>query len=99
MLGLTNGTYYIFRVAASNDIGTGGWSVPSSPIRPRTVPLAPTAVTGTPGDTLITASWQAPSSSGGSEITDYALQYQLATGVCVEATPVPAGFDAPTLNL
>src|SRR4029077_17973362 len=63
--GLTNGTPYFFRVAAINAAGTGAYSTPSSGVTPRTVPDAPTAVTGTPGNGHVSLTWTAPSSNGG----------------------------------
>jgi len=73
--GLTNGTSYVFRVAAVNAAGTGSWSTKSSPITPRTVSSPPTNVIGTPTDRQVALRWIAPSSNGGSPITDYAVQY------------------------
>src|SRR5262249_7654386 len=60
-IGLTNGTTYIFRLAAINDIGIGPQSADSNPVTPANppAPLAPTnsaipTITGTPkpGQTL-----------------------------------------------
>jgi hypothetical protein len=40
-----------------------------------TAPGAPTSVTGSPGNGQVTVSWTAPSSDGGSAITDYTVQF------------------------
>ena len=74
--GLTNGTAYTFRVSAINEIGTGAASSASSSTTPLTVPDAPTslsasAVAETPNASL---SWSAPSGTGGSAITGYAIK-------------------------
>ncbi len=71
--GLTNGTPYTFTVVATNAIGDGSTSMASSPVTPRTVPGAPTAVTASPGDGQATVSWTAPADNGGSAITSYTV--------------------------
>ena len=43
--GLTNGTSYIFQVAAKNSVGTGGYSVASAAVIPFTVPGQPSSST------------------------------------------------------
>jgi titin len=75
--GLTNGTTYFFKVAAINAVGTGSYSAASSGVTPAGVPGAPTAVAGTAGNTQVSLTWTAPSSTGGSAITGY--QVQVAT--------------------
>jgi hypothetical protein len=71
--GLTNGTAYKFKVAATNSAGTGADSSASASITPATVPDAPTAVTGTPGNGSVALTWTAPASNGGSPITTYRI--------------------------
>jgi titin len=71
--GLTNGTAYTFKVKATNGVGPGADSAASSAITPRTVPGAPTSVTGTPGNTTVDLTWTAPASNGGSPITGYSV--------------------------
>ncbi len=70
--GLTNGTQYIFQVAAVNGVGTSTFT-PSNAVTPATVPDAPTNVTALRGNAQATVSWTAvpPASNGGAEITKY----------------------------
>ena len=79
--GLLNGTSYVFRVAAVNDIGTGAYSSPSATVTPAAVPGPPTAVTGTIGNTQVVLSWVVPVSNGGMPIKDYLIQYSSDGGL------------------
>jgi titin len=72
--GLTNGTAYVFRVAAVNAVGTGTYTQ-STPVTPRTVAGAPTAVSAVAGNAQAVVSWVAPASNGGATITDYVVEY------------------------
>ena len=69
--GLTNGTSYTFKVAATNTFGTGPRSADSNAITPANPPGAPTGVTASAGDAQASVSWSAPASNGGSAITGY----------------------------
>ena len=71
--GLTNGTQYTFTVAATNAIGTGPPSAPSSAVTPASVPGAPTNVSAVAGNASATVSWSAPASDGGSAINGYTV--------------------------
>ena len=79
--GLTNGTTYQFRISAVNSAGNSTPSVVASatPILPITVPGAPTGLTATSGNAQVSLSWTAPAGTGGSAITDYAIQYKIAS--------------------
>jgi hypothetical protein len=70
--GLSN-TAYTFTVTATNALGTGPASEPSSPVTPITVPSAPTGVTASAGNASATVTWIAPSSTGGAAITHYII--------------------------
>jgi hypothetical protein len=69
--GLTNGTTYTFKVAATNVVGTSASSLASNAVTPRTVPDAPTTVTAAASAGQATVSWTAPAFNGGSAITGY----------------------------
>ncbi|TSA05943.1 MAG: hypothetical protein D4R77_07090, partial [Planctomycetaceae bacterium] len=73
---LSNGTSYLFRVAAVNAVGTGSFSANSAAVTPMTTPDAPTSLSGTYGDQLISLSWTAPAVNGGSAVSDYSIQYR-----------------------
>ncbi len=86
VLGLTNGFSYTFTVVATNEAGSSDPSARSISVKPFTIPLAPTDVTGFPGMGSATLSWSAPSFNGGSSITAY------------EATASPGGETCKSKN-
>jgi hypothetical protein len=99
---LSNGTSYIFRVAAINGSGTGPYSDPSVHLTPSTggsgggggansvgVPGAPSGVNGTAGNGKVVVSWVPPADDGGSPITSYTVQYSKNDG---------ATWSAPSTN-
>ena len=73
--GLTNGTAYTFRVSAINAAGTGTASTASSAVTPITVPSAPQNLSATASHQTVVLNWSAPSTTGGSSITDYVAEY------------------------
>jgi hypothetical protein len=78
--GLTNGTAYNFTITATNAIGTGlSSSPPSNSVTPMTVPSAITSFSASAGNTQVGLFWNAPSSDGGSLITDYVIEYKLSS--------------------
>ncbi|WP_139990769.1 S-layer homology domain-containing protein [Paenibacillus paridis] len=82
--GLTNGVIYYFAVKASNLGGSSPFSEEASTI-PATVPLAPTNVRASAGDTIATVRFDAPADHGGSAI----LRYEVMTspgGITVVGT-------------
>lgn len=81
--GLTNGTSYVFRVAAVNVAGRGAYSPTTTSVKPRTVPSAPAAPRPTPGNARVSLAWTAPT-NGGLAITDYVVQFRpQASGIWV----------------
>ena len=73
--GLTNGTAYTFRVSAINAAGTGTASTASSAVTPLTVPSVPLNLSATASNQTVVLNWNAPSTTGGSSITDYIAEY------------------------
>ena len=77
---LTNGVLYYFRVTAYTNGGPaaspGGLGVVSAAASatPMTAATAPTGITATSGNSLVTLSWTAPSDPGGSPITAYQIK-------------------------
>jgi hypothetical protein len=76
--GLTNGNSYDFRVAAVNHVGNGAYATITN-ISLASAATAPNNLTATPGDSEAGLAWDAPTSDGGSAITDYQIQYKLAS--------------------
>lgn len=71
--GLTNGTAYIFRVAATNSLGTGNYSTPSPAVTPSGPATAPTITSLTPSDARLRAAFT-PATSDAPVL---AYEYQL----------------------
>jgi fibronectin type 3 domain-containing protein len=68
--GLTNGVTYYYKVSAANILGEGPQSSEAS-ATPATIPTAPQNLQSQAGDSYVLLAWIAPSSDGGSEITNY----------------------------
>ena len=71
--GLTNGDSYTFTVTATNGIGTGPSSSPSSPVTPATSPGAPTGVSATNGQNASSKVTWSAAPSNGSPISGYTV--------------------------
>jgi methionine-rich copper-binding protein CopC len=76
---LTNGTTYTYRVSAVNIIGTGPASSSFS-LTPVTIPGQPTGLEAIADNQVADLTWNAPSSDGGSPITDYRIEYSSDSG-------------------
>ena len=74
ILGLNNGSTYVVRVRAKNSQGNGPWLASESAM-PVGVPAAPTQLDLSVGDRELELSWAAPVDDGGSEISEYSIQY------------------------
>ena len=79
--GLTNGTGYLFHVAAVSAVGTGAYSAESATFTPMAPASAPTSVVGVSGNGQVSLTWVTPLSDGGSPISDYVVQYSSDSGV------------------
>jgi len=80
---LTNGTTYYFRVAGWNNsvtpqIATTDWGANASGVPGAA--SAPTSLVVSSGPSGMSVSWAAPSSNGGSAITDYVVEYSTTSG-------------------
>ena len=73
MTGLTNGVNYTFTVTATNSVGTGAASAPSSTVTPKGPPGVPTGVAATIEGTTAVVTFVPPVANGGSAITSYAV--------------------------
>jgi len=88
--GLTNGTRYVFRVAAINSAGSSPFTSPSAAITPIGTPSAPTAVLAHGTNGRATVSWTAPASSGGSAVIRYVVQRSTDSGRTWVTATIPA---------
>ena len=86
--GLTNGTSYSFTVKATNAVGTGAASnaLSATPTSAATVPGAPNLLSALRGNGLVTLSWAAPASDGGSPITSYTATSSPGGLTCTSAS-------------
>ena len=80
--GLTNGTTYLFRVAAVTASGQGAFSAPSTAMTPflrapAAAPAAPTGLVGVGGRGTVTLTWVAPSRNSGGPPVDYVVRFRL----------------------
>jgi titin len=95
--GLTNGTSYVFSVAAVNGVGTGTFSANSATVMPAGAPSVPTGVSATAADQQATVSWIAPA-NGGSAITSYDVRYSTNGGTSWTSAGIAYGGSPALLT-
>jgi predicted phage tail protein len=93
--GLTHGKYY-FRILAHNTFGLSQASTIVSAV-PFTAPPAPQSLAASPGDGIVTLSWQPPSSDGGAPIDYYYIEVNGPNGPV--STFTTANLSVPALGL
>lgn len=101
---LTNGTAYKFSATATNAAGTSAsGSTASGAVTPASAPSAPLGVAGSGTGATAAITWSAPTDNGGSAITDYVVEYRVATsgtwttfadGVSTATSSTVAGLTA-----
>ena len=95
--GLSNGTWYYFRVSASSSAGQGASSVIAA--KPMTTPGVPTAVTATGILNGVALSWTAPASTGGSSIVGYKIESSSDAGTTWIVVNANTGNSGTSINL
>lgn len=85
--GLTWGTAYTFTVTAQNSIGSSDPSPATSSVTPYGPPSAPALVSATAAGTSVTIDWDAPTSDGGTAITDYYVEVSPGSQTCSATAP------------
>ena len=78
--GLTRGSTYDVGVLAVNSVGSSSWSSTVSMTVATGLPGVPRSLKVTVSGTSISASWSAPVSDGGSDITSYGVRYRTGSG-------------------
>ena len=95
--GLTNGTSYVFQVAAVKDGQQSAWATSNAATpHPASTPLPPTSVSAYGTDSAAVVSWTMPA---GQPVTTYLLQYSLNNSQWFPATPVSTGRTDQTFIL
>ena len=92
--GLTNGIAYSFTVVATNIIGSSLSSSPSNNVTPIAISDSPTISSITIGNKQLSVQFNAPSSNGGSSITNY--KYSINNGVSFVACS-PTQITSPII--
>jgi hypothetical protein len=97
---IINGVTYTYNVSAINSIGEGNSSeeVSATPI---TTPLAPQNLQANAGIGYVNLTWEAPSSDGGSPITNYTVYKDIASNgetLFVEIGDVRSYYDTDVID-
>jgi fibronectin type 3 domain-containing protein len=79
---LLNGTTYYYQVTATNVVGESSRSreLSAAPLSPSTPPGSPTLTTATADNGSVSLAWSAPTSNGGSAITNYKVYRATSAG-------------------
>ena len=85
--GLTNGSMYTFRVAATNVYGTSNYSAISRAVTPKGLPSVPLNVTAVAGRYSAMISWNIPATDGGSMIKRYVVTGSPGGASCTYKIP------------
>ena len=88
--GLANGALHSFEVRAVN--GQGAGSEVRTQATPVTVPAAPQELSAAPGDSQVVLRWQAPASSGGSDLVRYEVRHAAGASVPGDTAWTPVGL-------
>jgi len=95
--GLTNGTWYYFRVSASSSAGQGASAVIAA--KPISIPDAPTGISATGIINGVALSWSAPANNGGNAIIGYKIEESVNSGSSWTTTTANTGNSATSANL
>jgi hypothetical protein len=98
VIGLTNGTTYVLKVAALTQAGTGIFSASSSQIVPASNPEAVRNLVAIEGDGQLTVQWDQPTSLGGGSFDQYRIFWR-APGGSYQSNGSPGatvGYQAST---
>ena len=88
--GLANGVLHSFEVRAGN--GQGAGPEVRTQATPATVPAAPQGLSAAPGDSQVVLRWQAPASSGGSDLVRYEVRHAAGASVPGDTAWTPVGL-------
>ena len=88
--GLANGALHSFEVRAVN--GQGAGPEVRTQATPVTVPAAPQGLSTAPGDSQVVLRWQAPASSGGSDLVRYEVRHAAGASVPGDTPWTPVGL-------
>jgi hypothetical protein len=94
LAGLPVDPMYAVKVVPLNQVGLGTQSLELSV----GVPSAPGNLSGTPGNGQVTLNWNAPSSNGGSPISDYVIQYSSDGNIWTPFSDAVSGLTTAVVN-
>lgn len=96
---LTRGTPYYFTVTAINGGGSGPASSPAGPITPEALPGVPQNLTAIPGDKTASLTWNPPTNTGTSPITNYVVEYSSSPAGGWAGSPLgTCGYPVPLVQ-